>query len=57
MAAAAAVLAVLTERTDTTNFIYCHRAAPSVRNSHSLQSWGGGGEHTLAFSPGDALAS
>lgn len=35
---AAAVLTVLMQRTDTTNFIYYHRAAPSVPNSHSLQS-------------------
>lgn len=34
--AAAAVLAVLMQRTDTTNFIYCRRAAPCVRHSRSL---------------------
>lgn len=31
--AAAAVLAVLMQRTDTTNFIYCRRATPCVRAS------------------------
>lgn len=37
--AAAAALALLMQRTDTTNFIYCHRAAPKVRHSRSLQPW------------------
>lgn len=37
--ATAAVLAVLMRKPDTTNFIYCHRAARSVTRNNPLQPW------------------
>lgn len=37
--ATAAVLAVLMRKPDTTNFIYCHRAARSVTRNNPPQPW------------------